>query len=391
MQQWTKFLGSPLAPYKEKGKRALSTYLLGLGVLFWYGIAGYIVTRKWRNIPWLSWSNQTVAWLFAFYMVSSQAFLLFLVWLILPRAIGIRAVQKQVLLATIICIPADTITILAEPIPLLATVFVFFIVTFYFGFLIVHFFKIAIQREEQEKRHPLKRRTLLKTESTLDIALYNLEDKVKSLLDELRTYIPAADISPSVQALIFSKNFVVFCIVLVEIQEELKQKGPTSWISIGLAFGIISASLDMSLNLHFPGIQLQGSSGVLQMQCCFDAAEVAVAIALSRDCATSLNNHLMINLLLGVATINLLERLQILTFHHAPYIDAVLLRNKANCCLHKSVVSSSLGEKNYQTEPPLTQDVRDIEIQNDPNTHACSIHYDETLLSAAVEQKEEQD
>ena len=317
-------------PYnKERDRRSVVAYSLGAVVVTWYAVSAHYVTRHWEDISWVAW-NQTFANVLAVYILLSQPVALHMTWHVFPRIRdSLRATQKLVSLTTVLCVPADSLIMLAAPYDLLFTVGILFFVTLYFGVFLCRNYQylgsLLDDDDERKLRGASSDEVLRSSSINLRMLSERAARKTKRLVNALRDYRPPADLRASTHAWVFARHFIVWCVTITEVQGELRDKrGPNrNWIVAGLGIGALSASLDMFLVLLVPGIALMNWD-LLEIQCLFDAIEIVVAVIITADCADSLNNHIMVNLLLGVATVNLLERVSQVSTHYAAATDAFI-------------------------------------------------------------------
>eukprot|EP01052_Picozoa_sp_SAG31_P005177 SAG31_NODE_224_length_19856_cov_33.632890_7_plen_312_part_00 len=254
--------------------------------------------------------------LVAVYTVLSQCLVYLVLWQ-MSETQTLRGCQYRTATCIVLCVPADIAVILSDPTgSKLSTVIVFFLVTIAFGIYIVHYTKVAAQREDC---------TLPSTGS--------VRNSEAGLVSALRAYRPVANgqapLSAGLHSLCFAKDFVGFTCALSALQSLVFGSAPflganltdVVLITCGLVASLALAALDMTFTLLFPGVQLDQHISLLLAQCALDIIEMTVAVALNgdlygKDNEDTLQNHLVLKALFGVGVINLVGRLWTLLETH---------------------------------------------------------------------------
>ena len=293
----SEFWGLRLRP--GPSRRSPLTYILGLLVLSYYAYGSYALMVGWRRrSSGFHWATEGVIWAGVVYIMASQAFILHICWHVLPRAVYLRTAQGLTVISLGGCLPADVMVVLVRPFgDRLGTVGIFIIVTTYFGILITSFVK-------QHSAPPS-----------------SAHDRNDGLLDDLLQYRPDPKMSVTIYGMVWARNFCYLVIVISQIQVELAKRD-SSLIAAGLVTGLASATINVSLNILFPGFHLKATTSLLKLLCFLDFIELVIAIALASTECNNVAESIVVLMLLGLSMITLAERVYEIIALYAPSVDA---------------------------------------------------------------------
>ncbi|KAL3938296.1 MAG: hypothetical protein SGARI_001796, partial [Bacillariaceae sp.] len=195
--------------------------------------------------------SSEIVQLMGIYVFVSQL-CVYIVFFQLTRATTLRQAQQLIIIATLLCVPADVIGTLYEPNGSAGlTVLAFAGITFCFGIVMAHYLRKAAFREQPPNQHQHHEESL-------------------SILQTLQEYRPPYRGQATHMALEFTRSFVSFTISIGALGRFCAEDHePNAWIVASLISVVVHTSLECFLTTTYPGAELEDNDSYLAFESVF--------------------------------------------------------------------------------------------------------------------------